>query len=142
MKKGYEKERGIAKSILQIAPHYANFPIGQQKAFQKRVKSLERTTLGFIMEGMDVDFEYSEFQNLIEDAFIDTLATNGRQRHFLKESLENNRLNHQRKLNKEEVTLDTFNYGKHCDKFNRRKSSKKSKGKCFARIRVKEVSFY
>lgn len=141
MKKKYEKERSIAKSFLKIAPYYSNFPFGQKRALKKRLEAIDQTSLGFILEGLDVDTEYLEFRELVEDCYIDTLAANGIQRHFLKESLMNERENYRRMKTKEEVNLDTFNSGKHCDKFSRRKSGKKAKGKCFAKVRVKEISF-
>jgi len=44
---------------------------------------------------------------------------------------------------KKEITIDTYNEGKHCDKFKRvkSKSGKRRKGKAFAKVRVKEINF-
>jgi len=141
MKEKYAKEREIAKSILKFAPYYENFPLGQKRKLQKRLETLDQTTLGFILEELDIESNFTLFRDLIEDYYINTLATNGLQRRFLKESLMNERENYLRKMTGEEITIDTFNSGKHCNKFSRRKSGKKSKGKAFAKVRVKQISF-
>ena len=135
----YQKEKSIAKSIVKFAPYYKNMPKGQQQKIAKQLKELNSTILGFILEELEDDMTYQEFFYLVEDMYIRKFATNDTQRKFLKESIEYKMENSKKK----EITIDTYNEGKHCDKFKRvkSKSGKRRKGKAFAKVRVKEINF-
>ena len=137
----YEKEKGIAKSILRFAPLYAHLPDGEKRKIEKRIASMNLTILGFILEELNKDLGNMEFFYLVEDTFISLLATNDYQKEFLKDSLEYHIDNERRVARQEQITLDTYNSGKHCDKFGRGKSTKKAKGKAYSKVRVKEIRF-
>ncbi len=137
----YETEKKIAKSILRIAPLYENMPVGEKRKIESRLKTLNSTTLGFILEEMNEEITYNEFYRLVEEHYISVYATNDLQKKFLKESLEYKRDNLKRMKENTSITKDKYNEGKHCNKFNRRKSLKKKKGKIYAKVRVKNMSF-
>lgn len=137
----YKKEILVARSIVSCALYYAIWPEEKKKNLKERLAKLNLITLGFILEELTGKPEFLELFYLVEEYYISHLAVNGVQKRFLKESLENYKDNYQKVSSGTKVTIDTYNYGKRCGKFSRRKSGKKSKGKAFARVRVKEVSF-
>ncbi len=137
----YEKEKQLAKKIADCKNKYHLWPDGEKKKIKRRIEKLNTTILGFILEEFDEEEKNTEFYNLIEENFIALIATNDSQRRFLKESLQYKKDNLEKMKRNERITIDTYNPGKHTDKFSRRKSGKTKKGKAYSKIRVKEISF-
>jgi len=137
----YEKEKKLALSFVKFARRYNRMSLKEKKKLNNTLRRLSRTTLGFLLE--NIPLEYTEFIDLVENIYIDTLATNHRQHKFLKESLSCKRENLVRQKNHVDIHEDTYNFGKHCSKFSKRKSSQhKAKEKAMAKVRKIEVGFY
>ena len=127
VKTSYKKEIALARSIASCAPYYHNWSSEKKKDLKERLAKLNVTTLGFLLEELGKETEFLELFHLVEEYYISHFAQNDAQKRFLKESLENYNDNCQKISSGIKITTDTYNFGKHCDKFSRRKSGKKEK---------------
>lgn len=137
----YHDEYEKAQAILGTMTTFGSMTREEKINYIKDLSLETRDTLGFVLEGIPVK-GYEEFREQVVSLFINKICTNEKQVRFIYESLMNESDNRKRKENGEIVDFDSFNSGKHCDKFSKRSShQKKAKGKAYARVRVVKISF-
>lgn len=135
------EEYARAQVILKSIDEFQKMTSYEKKNYRSQLSLESRDTIGFVLEGIPQK-GYKDFREFIIAIYVDKLCTNGNQARFIYESLVNASENQLRRENHEFVDVDTFNYGKHCDKFSKRPShQKKAKGKVHARIRVSKIGF-
>lgn len=136
----FYNERVQAQKILLKMDKFQTMTRTEKKEFKNHLYLLGRDTVGFVIDGIPLK-GYDEFRDFVISIFTDCLCSNDKLARLMRESLMYKSENLKRRNNREVVDLDTFNAGKHCDKYSKRPSHQnKAKGKAYARVRVTKIN--